>query len=196
MDGELLTFFKGYTPEVLIIAFGAFILTNLVKKPIKKATKNLNENVRELFNVVIMFIPLILSLLATIFYSGVTSNEWVSLKIIDDAITSWLLSLTLYAVVSKVLILLVGIKTGTIDSKKSKKILEDITETVKIVDKISNKDDSELKDIENKIKTLISSRDLLLKDSDNLDLSKISMLNQEIKELKDKEKELKNKTNI
>lgn len=196
MDGELLTFFKGYTPEVLIVAFGAFILTYLVKKPIKKATKNLNENVRELFNVVIMFVPLILSLLATIFYSGVTSNEWVSLKIIDDAITSWLLSLTLYAVVSKVLILLVGIKTGTIDSKKSKKILEDITETVKIVDKISNKDDSELKDIENKIKTLISSRDLLLKDSDNLDLSKISMLNQEIKELEDKEKELKNKTNI
>ncbi len=198
MEGEILTYFKGYSPEVLLIALGSFILTYIVKKPIKMATNDLKENIREVVNVLIMFIPLILSFLATLFYNGIVTGEWLSLRVIDDALTSWLLSLTLYAIISKTLILLIGLKSGkiTINSTETKEILTDINKTVKIAKKISSKDKRELKNIAKKIKTLISSRDLLLKDSNNIDLTKVSVLNQEIKELQNQEKEIKNNLNI
>ena len=98
----------------------------------------------------------------------------------------------------KTLILLIGLKTGkiTINSTETKEILSDINKTVKIAKKISSKDKRKLKNIAKKIKTLISSRDLLLKDSNNIDLTKISVLNQEIKELQNQEKEIKNNINI
>lgn len=47
MDYEIFNIFKDYTLEVILIGLGAFLLTYLIKWPIKKATEKLDENKRK-----------------------------------------------------------------------------------------------------------------------------------------------------
>ena len=63
MDSELFLNISNLSWEVALIAFIVFGLTMLIKWPIKNATSKLDENKRKAVNTVIVFIPMVLSIL-------------------------------------------------------------------------------------------------------------------------------------
>ena len=188
MEYEIFNIFKNYTLEALLIGFGAFLLTYLIKLPIKKKTSTLEENKRKMINIVIMFIPLILSFIASVVYYGITERQWISLLVLDSAISSWLISLSLYAIVSRIWLVIKGIKSGKlqINSDLTKETISYIKETIKILNKENKTAEKSLETITEKLTSLTQLRDLFCQDS-----SEILKLNNEISSLKETENEYK-----
>ena len=188
MEYEIFNIFKNYTLEALLIGFGAFLLTYLIKLPIKKKTSTLEENKRKMINIVIMFIPLVLSFIASVVYYGITERQWISLLVLDSAISSWLISLSLYAIVSRIWLVIKGIKSGKlqINSDLTKETISYIKETIKILNKENKTAEKSLETITEKLTSLTQLRDLFCQDS-----SEILKLNNEISSLKETENEYK-----
>ena len=188
MEYEIFNIFKNYTLEALLIGFGAFLLTYLIKLPIKKKTSTLEENKRKMVNIVIMFIPLVLSFIASVVYYGITERQWISLLVLDSAISSWLISLSLYAIVSRIWLVIKNIKSGKlqINSDLTKKTISYIKETIKTLNKENKTAEKSLEAITEKLTSLTQLRDLFCQDS-----SEILELNNEISSLKETENEYK-----
>ena len=188
MEYEIFNIFKNYTLEALLIGFGAFLLTYLIKFIIKKKTSTLEENKRKMVNIVIMFIPLVLSFIASVVYYGITERQWISLLVLDSAISSWLISLSLYAIVSRIWLVIKGIKSGKlqINSDLTKETISYIKETIKTLNKENKTAEKSLEAITEKLTSLTQLRDLFCQDS-----SEILELNNEISSLKETENEYK-----
>lgn len=191
MDYEIFNIFKNYTLEALIIGFGAFLLTYLIKIPIKKKTSSLEENKRKMVNIVIMFIPLILSFIASMVYYGITQKQWISLLVLDSAVSSWLISLSLYAIVSRVWLVIKGIKSGKLqlNSELTKETVNYIKDTIKTLNKENKATEKSLATIIEKLSSLTQLRDLFSQDNTSENMTKLSDLNIEINALQETEKE-------
>ena len=191
MDYEIFNIFKNYTLEALIIGFGAFLLTYLIKIPIKKKTSSLEENKRKMVNIVIMFIPLVLSFIASMVYYGITQKQWVSLLVLDSAVSSWLISLSLYAIVSRVWLVIKGLRSGKLqlNSELTKETVNYIKDTIKTLNKENKTTEKSLASITEKLSSLTQLRDLFSQDNTSEDITKLSDLNIEINALQETEKE-------
>ena len=191
MEYEIFNIFKNYTIEALIIGFGAFLLTYLIKIPIKKKTSSLEENKRKMVNIVIMFIPLVLSFIASMVYYGITQKQWVSLLVLDSAVSSWLISLSLYAIVSRVWLVIKGLRSGKLqlNSELTKETVNYIKDTIKTLKKENKTTEKSLASITEKLSSLTQLRDLFSQDNTSEDITKLSDLNIEINALQETEKE-------
>ncbi len=196
MEYEIFNIFKNYTSEAFIIALGAFLLTYIIKFPIKKLTAQLNDDKRKMANIVIMFIPLIITTVASIVYYGLTQQQWVSLIVWDCAVSSWVISLSIYAIFSRIILVLKGIGSGKlkINSELTKQTVSYFKDTVKALNKENKTAEKSILTITKKLESLTEIRNLLLEDNSNLNLSKIADLNSQINELQTAEKE--NQTKI
>lgn len=197
MDYEIFNVFKNYTLEVFVMAIGAFLLTYIIKLPIKKATNNLDENKRKAVNIVIMFIPLILSIIASVLFYGITNHEWISLTVLDSAISSWLLSLSIYAIVSRICIVIKGVWSGKIEinADLSTKTVKFLKSNLKEISKQLKIDEKELNQVVGKLEQVLNLKEDLTKNLSNVDLQKLTTLNSEIKLLEEKEIQLKQNIN-
>lgn len=202
MDYEIFNIFKDYTLEVILIGLGAFLLTYLIKWPIKKATEKLEENKRKAVNIVIIFIPLLLSIIASILYYGFAKDEWATVMVFDSAFSSWIISLSLYAIVSRIWLVIKGISSGKIEvnSELTDEAIKYIKENVKSISKQLKVDEKSLTNIVSKIEELAKLRDLLTSDTINPDMEKIADVNSQITNLETEqqklESDIKNKKNI
>lgn len=202
MDYEIFNIFKDYTLEVILIGLGAFLLTYLIKWPIKKATVKLDENKRKAVNIVIIFIPLILSIVASILYYGFAKDTWATAMVFDSAFSSWLISLSLYAVVSRIWLVIKGICSGKIEinSELTDEAIKYIKENIKSISKQLKVDEKSLTNIVSKIEELVKLRDLLTSDTINPDMDKIADVNSQITNLETEqqklESDIENKKNI
>ena len=192
MDYEIFNIFKDYTLEVILIGLGAFLLTYLIKWPIKKATEKLDENKRKAVNIVIIFIPLIISIIASILYYGIAKNLWATFMVFDSAFSSWIISLSLYAIVSRIWLVIKGIFSGKIklNSELTKETIEYFKDKIKNISKELKVDEKSLTNIVNKIEELAKLRDLLTSDTINPDITKIAEVNTQISNLETKQKTL------
>ena len=192
MDYEIFNIFKDYTLEVILIGLGAFLLTYLIKWPIKKATEKLDENKRKAVNIVIIFIPLIISIIASILYYGIAKNVWATFTVFDSAFSSWIISLSLYAIVSRIWLVIKGIFSGKIklNSELTKETIEYFKDKIKNISKELKVDEKSLTNIVNKIEELAKLRDLLTSDTINPDITKIAEVNTQISNLETKQKTL------
>lgn len=192
MDYEIFNIFKDYTLEVILIGLGAFLLTYLIKWPIKKATEKLDENKRKAVNIVIIFIPLIISIIASILYYGIAKNVWATFMVFDSAFSSWIISLSLYAIVSRIWLVIKGIFSGKIklNSELTKETIEYFKDKIKNISKELKVDEKSLTNIVNKIEELAKLRDLLTSDTINPDITKIAEVNTQISNLETKQKTL------
>lgn len=192
MDYEIFNIFKDYTLEVILIGLGAFLLTYLTKWPIKKATEKLDENKRKAVNIVIIFIPLIISIIASILYYGIAKNVWATFMVFDSAFSSWIISLSLYAIVSRIWLVIKGIFSGKIklNSELTKETIEYFKDKIKNISKELKVDEKSLTNIVNKIEELAKLRDLLTSDTINPDITKIAEVNTQISNLETKQKTL------
>ena len=202
MDYEIFNIFKDYTLEVILIGLGAFLLTYLIKWPIKKATEKLDENKRKAVYIVIIFIPLLLSIIASILYYGFAKDEWVTAMVFDSAFSSWIISLSLYAIVSRIWLVIKGISSGKIEvnSELTDEAIKYIKENIKSISKQLKVDEKSLTNIVSKIEELAKLRDLLTSDTINPDMEKIADVNTQITSLETEqqklESDIENKKNI
>lgn len=202
MDYEIFNIFKDYTLEVILIGLGAFLLTYLIKWPIKKATEKLDENKRKAVNIVIIFIPLLLSVIASILYYGFAKDEWATLMVFDSTFSSWIISLSLYAIVSRIWLVIKGIASGKIkvNSELTDEAIKYIKENIKNISKQIKVDEKSLTNVVSKIEELAKLRDLLTSDTINPDMEKIADVNSQITNLETEqqklESDIENKKNI
>ena len=202
MDYEIFNIFKDYTLEVILIGLGAFLLTYLIKWPIKKATEKLDENKRKAVNIVIIFIPLLLSIIASILYYGLAKDEWATAMVFDSAFSSWIISLSLYAIVSRIWLVIKGISSGKIEvnSELTEEAIKYIKENIKSISKQLKVDEKSLTNVVSKIEELAKLRDLLTSDTINPDMEKIADVNSQITNLETEqqklESDIENKKNI
>ena len=136
MDLEIFEVFKNNKLEVILIGLGAFLLTYLIKWPIKKQTAKLAEEKRKMVNIIIIFIPLILSAVASVVFYGITTREWISWIVVDCSISAWLISLSLYAVVSRIAILIRGLRSGKV--KLNSELTKDTIKYIKEIDYVGH----------------------------------------------------------
>lgn len=191
MEYEIFNIFKHYTLETICIAFCAFLLTYIIKYPIKKKTKSLEENKRKMLNIIIMFVPFIVSLLSSIIYYGITKKQWISLLVLDSAVSSWVLSLSIYAIVSRLCLVIKGIKSGKIkvDENIIKENVNYLKSAIKTLNKENEKAEKTLKSIAQKLTQLTQLRKILCENQKDFEIDKINEVNTEIEDLQ------KNKTN-
>ena len=160
MNSEFLLNIKNMSLEVIVISILVFGLTMLIKWPIKKATSKLEENKRKAVNTVIVFIPMILSLLLSSLYYGIFYNEWLTDTVIDVMASSYLLAVAIYAVYSRVVILIKGTQsTSTTETDMSKQTIAYIKKNIKKISSTLKIDEKKLTEIVNQIDELLTLKD-------------------------------------
>jgi len=159
--------------------------------PIKKATSKLKEEKRKAVNTVIVFIPVLLSFILSLLYLGILEGKWFDPSLLDMASSVYVLCIAIYAVFSKVLILIKGCKTDNSESAEmSKETISYIKSNIKQISKSLKVDEDNLKDVVNKIDKLLSIRDDLKNNSFLQDIAQTEKLSNQICELEQQKQEL------
>ena len=190
---ELIFDIKQISIEVLVISLIVFALTMIIKYPIKKLTSKFNEDKRKALNSLIIFISIFLSFLLTLLYFGIFKSEWFSLKVVDASISSWIMTISIYAIYQRIIIIIKGLFSGKI--KVEYKIIK---ETISLIKTNINslkvnlkKDQKELNKVLDEKSILINLKNELEKTIEHSDLSKLSETNIEINSLTENENKLK-----
>lgn len=195
---EILDFLSNFSWEVLVVSVILFILTMFVKWPIKKATSKLAENKRKAINSVIIAIPVILSFVITPLFFGIVKNEWFSVTIIENAVTSCLLSISIFVVYQRIIIVIKGFTSGkqSFDNQIICETINTIKNDINSLNTVLKNDKSKLKEISNKILYLLNIKKEIEKSNDYIDLKKLSETNTQIQSLTNEETKLEEQINI
>lgn len=189
---ELLDFINNFSLDILGVAFVIFILTMFIKLPIKKATSKLSEEKRKAINSVIIVIPAILSFILTTLFSGMVNNNWFSITIIENSITSCLLSISIYILYQRIVIVIKGFISGqkTLNETNLKEAISTIKNDIKSLNLVLKNDEIKLKDISKKILSLNDIKNKLESTTRLVDLNSLSETNIKIQELTEIETKL------
>jgi len=198
METEFFNNIKNMSIEVIIIAFFIFGLTMLIKYPIKKATSKLKENKRKALNTFIVFIPMILSFILCSLYYGLLLNEWFSLAVFNDMCSTYLLSVAIYAVFCRILIIFNGIRNNEKNTKTlnvSEGTMTFIKKNIENFSNILKVDKEKIEKIINEIDKLLKIKNELTSDSYLQKLVATEKIDIKIRELTNEKIELENSIN-
>lgn len=189
MDGKILDVIKNISLESLYIACCVFLLTMLIKWPIKKFTSKLTEDKRKAVNTIILVIPIVISFLISILYFGIYKSIWFNLDVLEISISSWVVSLTIYAIYERIVILIKGIRTGKLNynSEITKDTLAFLKKNIKLLISKIKIDKKQFDKIKNQMKSLLEIKSIIESDISNNDIAKLSQTNIQIQELKNEE---------
>ncbi len=95
-----------------IFAIIVFTLTFIIKLPIKDKTKTLSEEKRKAINSIIILIPITLSITINILYFYLTNNKLIFNEILKYSINTYVIDTIIYALYSRLKIIIKGIKTN------------------------------------------------------------------------------------
>lgn len=190
---ELIFDIKQISIEVLVISLIVFALTMIIKYPIKKLTSKFNEDKRKALNSLIIFIPIFLSFLLTLLYFGIFKSEWFSLKVVEASISSWIMTISIYAIYQRIIIIIKGLFSGKIkvEDKIVKETISLIKTNINSLKVNLKKDQKELNKVLDEKSILINLKNELEKTIEHSDLSKLSETNIEINSLTENENKLK-----
>lgn len=194
MDNEILEFIKYLSIKSLCIGIIAFFLTMLIKWPLKKLTAKLSEEKRKAVNIAILIIPVSISLILSMLYYGIFKSNWLTISIVDTGISSWFISLSIYAIYERILMIIKAIKSGKIkiDNQLTKETINFLKSSLKDLNTIIKEKEKNLKDISEKIKSLDQIKNMLESAGFNKDIAKLSETNIEIQALQNEKKFLQN----
>lgn len=176
--------------EITIMALIVFGSTMLIKIPIKQKTSTLAENKRKLWNSLIILIPLCLAFIITIIYSSIFLKYIKVGLMLDLTISVYILSLTIYAVYDRIVIIIQGFKKGNISLNECVTQAKDIL--LSDTDKIIGEKEQELLEVVNQIKVLVNEKELLTSSQQQINLSTLANTNIKIQSLQEKKKSLEN----
>lgn len=194
IDLDLINSITNITKESLILSFLVFVLTMLIKKPLKTITSKLSEDKRKAINTIILLIPLCISLILSLIGKVMFKNLWQA-NVLETASTSWILSLTIYGIVERILIIVKGMKSNEMDfvCEEGKELVEDIKDIIKKLKSSLKTQNKELKKIEKLKMPLEKTKEILETTVGTLDLAKLSKTNIEIQSLTYKENKIQEK---
>ena len=197
MESEFLLNIKDISWEVIVISILVFGLTMLIKWPIKNATSKLEENKRKAVNTVIVFIPMILSLILSALYYGIFRKEWFTSIVFDVMGSSYLLAVAIYAIYSRIVILIKGAKstTNSETSNLSKETIAYIKKNIKTISSALKVDEKNLTSIVNKIDSLLTLKDEVLSNTSLQDIAATESIDNQINELQAQKQELESSIN-
>lgn len=186
MDNEFLLNIKDVSWEVIVISVLVFGLTMLIKWPIKKATSKLEENKRKAVNTVIIFIPMLLSLLLSALYYGLFHKQWFTSVVFDVMGSSYLFAVAIYAIYSRVVILIKGAKSSSTEratSDLSKETISYIKKNIKTISSTLKVDEKKLADIVGKIENLLTLKDEITSNTTLQDIASTENIQNQINDL-------------
>lgn len=181
--------------ETFIISLIIFILTMVIKIPIKKATSKLDETKRKAINSVIIIIPIILSIVINVVYFKILKLNWISINLIKDIFNSLIIALSIHAIYERVKII-----TKTFFQGKTEDTLLEETKTAieqelnSLIISIQNNENI-FKKTQDEITNLINLKNTIESDNESLNLTKLFETNLEIEILSKQKEEIKNKIN-
>lgn len=192
MDSELFLNLKNISWQVIVIAFIVFGLTMLIKWPIKNATSKLDENKRKAVNTVIVFIPMVLSILLNGLYFGIIRHEWFSEMVFETSGSIYILALVIYAIYSRIVIIIKGVKsTSLVNENLSKETISFIKQNIKTISKTLKVDESNLEKVILKIEDLLKIREEITSNLEYQDIATTENIDNQVSELKKEENTLK-----
>ncbi len=162
---ELLVYIKNFSLESIIIGLLVFGLTFVIKLPIKKLTKNLEENKRKAINTIIIAIPISLAIVINILYFGLCKNIWFTKLILDATLSSYAMSIILYTIYERLVAIFKSIinKSKNNDDMPLDKVNDvsqndnnNFTEAIKTTADEFVKDQSTIKEIKQELERLIN----------------------------------------
>lgn len=192
MSSEFILNLTNVSIEVIIISVMVFALTMLIKWPIKKATAKLEENKRKAVNTIIVFIPMILSALLNVLYSGLFIGDWLSYAILETTCSSYILAIAIYAVYSRIVILIKGAKSSSTNEDFSKETLKYLKQNIKTLSKTLKIDEKNLSDIITQINRLLVIKNEISSNVLIQDISQTEQLEINLNELNKQKQELTN----
>ena len=192
MENEIISLIRNVSIESICIAFIVFVLTMLVKIPIKRATDKLTEEKRKAVNVVILFIPGVISFIFSFLYYGVYESNWLTILVVDTGLSSWIISLTIYAIYERIVIIINGIKSGKLklNSELTKDTISFLKDSLKDLNSSLNEKEKTLKEIEEKLKSLNQIKSVIELNKSSMNINKLSDTNIEIQALTSNELEI------
>lgn len=193
MENNFFDFIKNFSIETLIIGVIVFLLTMILKIPIKKKTSTLTEEKRKAVNCIIVIIPFVLGIICSLLYSGIFKHSWLSIDILEIGLTSTLLSFTINAIWEKIVILIKAISRGEIkiSSTEAKEMIKEIKNKIKEISSKIESDNEIYNNLVVRLNELNERKSQLINRLDDLNLNELSQLNIEIQKLSNEENSLK-----
>ena len=193
MESEFLLNLKNISIQVIVISILVFALTMLIKWPIKKATANLEENKRKAVNTVIVFIPMLLSLIFSMLYFGLFEGKWFDVIVYDTMASSYVLAVAIYAIYSRIVIVINGAKCSSsteTESDLSKETVAYIKQNVKTISQALKLDQTNLETTIAEIEKLLSIRNDIKNNSMFQDIAQAEKIDTQLSELETKKQKL------
>lgn len=198
MESEFLLNLKEISYQVIVISILVFALTMLIKWPIKKATANLEENKRKAVNTVIVFIPMLLSFILSLLYYGLFEHSWFDIIVYDTMASSYVLAVAIYAIYSRIVILIKGIKGSAKtthleeESSLSKETIAFVKQNIKTISQTLKVDQTHLESTITKIEHLLSIRNEIRNNTLFQDIALAEKIDKQLSELEAQKNELTN----
>lgn len=178
---------------MIVISILVFALTMLIKWPIKIATANLQENKRKAVNTVIVFIPMVLSLILSMLYFGLFEGKWFDVIVYDTMASSYVLAVAIYAIYSRVVIVIKGAESSSLAETKtdlSKETISYIKQNIKTISQALNLDQTNLETTITEIERLLSIRSYIENNSMFQDIAQAERIDTQLSELETKKQKL------
>ena len=190
MSGEFILNLTNVSLEVIVIAVLVFALTMLIKWPIKKVTAKLEENKRKAVNTVIVFIPMILSAMLNFLYSGIFSGDWLTYAMLESSCSAYILAIVIYAIYSRIVILIKGAKSSSTNEDFSKETLAYLKQNIKTLSKTLKVDEKNLNNIITQIDKLLVIKNEITSNVLIQDIAQTEQLNKTLTDLDKQKQEL------
>ena len=184
---------NNFSLEFFLMSLIVFVLTLIIKIPIKNATSKLEENKRQAVNSVIILIPLLLSFVANLIYFLTVEKNVLSLEYVSCALSVFVMSISIYLIVSRIVKIVRGVMSGKVTLQEVGVAIENVTQSLKREEgSVVDDSNTELDKIKKSIDTLLNLKEKLESSKKDENLTILTEIEGEIKRLEEKEETLNN----
>ena len=193
MEDYIMYLVNNFSLEFFLMSLIVFVLTLIIKFPIKKATSKLEENKRQAVNSVIILIPLLLSFVANLIYFLIVEKNVLSLEYVSCALSVFVMSISIYLIVSRIVKIVRGVMRGKVTLQEVGVAIENVTQSLKSEEgSVVDASNTELDKIKKSIDTLLNLKEKLESSKKDENLTILTEIEGEIKRLEEKEETLNN----
>lgn len=193
MEDYIMYLVNNFSLEFFLMSLIVFVLTLIIKIPIKKATSKLEENKRQAVNSVIILIPLLLSFVANLIYFLIVEKNVLSLEYVSCALSVFVMSISIYLIVLRIVKIVRGVMSGKVTLQEVGVAIENVTQSLKSEEgSVVDASNTELDKIKKSIDTLLNLKEKLESSKKDENLTILTEIEGEIKRLEEKEETLNN----
>lgn len=191
MENYLTYLLQNFSLEFFLMSVIVFVLTLIIKIPIKKATSKLDESKRSAINSVIVLIPLLLAFLSSLIYFLILKREILTLDFVSCSLSVCVMAISLHLVISRITKIIRGVMSGKIKAEDAIQEVSDIVEDAYKNSKVNDTSQNSLDKIKRDIDILLGYKEELEKLGKETSITILTEIDNEIKKLESEEKTLK-----